>query len=73
MADIVTKEIGGTGRTQFNQAKDFLGSELASYSLAITTDLSIPSNLKTWKQANEDNIKQGIKYFIDGTTGGIKE
>ena len=73
MADIVTKEIGETGRTQFNQAKDFLGSELAGYNLAITTDLSIPSNLKTWKQANEQNIKQGIKYFIDGTTGGIKE
>ena len=73
MADIVTKEIGETGRTQFSQAKDFLGNELANYNLAITADLSIPSNLKAWEKANKQNIKEGIKYFIDGTTGGIKE
>ena len=73
MANIVTKEIGETGRTQFSQAKDFLGNELANYTLAITTDLSIPSNLKAWEKANRQNIKEGVKYFIDGTTGGIKE
>jgi len=73
MANIVAEEIGETGKTQFQQAKDFLGNELANYNLAITTDLSIPSNLKTWEKANSQNIKEGVKYFIDGTTGGIKE